>query len=232
MPDCSPIDLTWVVPLYRTGRQAEALALRCEAAARALGLRSEILFVDDGCPEHGYRAVEALIFRLPVRLLRLPANLGQDGALREGLRHIVGTAILIDGDLQDPPEALAALWPRLAEGHDAVFANRHGRYEASLRLATSRAYRRSMEWIGGLPRGAGLYVLMNERTAAALAATTTRPIYLLAALAGTRGRFTSVEVLRACRSDGVSAYTSWRRLRKGLASAAQAFKSRRLGIPL
>jgi len=232
MNDQPDPDLTWVVPLYRTGRQARTLASRCDATARSLGLRSEILFVDDCCPEHGYREVEALIPELPVRLLRLPCNLGQDGALREGLRIARGAVVILDGDLQDPPEALAALWPQLVEGYDAVFANRHGRYEPSLRLATSRAYRCSMEWIGGLPRGAGLYVLMNARTAAALAATDTTPIYLLAALAATRGRFTSVEVLRSARPEGVSAYTSWRRLRKGVASTIQALKSRRLGVKL
>ncbi|MBC8041617.1 MAG: glycosyltransferase [Opitutaceae bacterium] len=232
MLDQPALDLTWVVPLYRTGRQSESLALRCDATARALGLRHEILFVDDCCPERGYRAVEALIPRLPVRLLRLPVNCGQDDALREGVRTARGAVVLLDGDLQDPPEALASLWPRFVEGYDAVFANRHGRYEHSLRLATSRIYRRSMEWIGCLPRGAGLYVLMNARTAAALAATTTTPIYLLAALAATRGRFTSVEVLRASRPEGTSSYSSWRRLRKGLASAIQAFKSRRLGVTL
>jgi dolichol-phosphate mannosyltransferase len=226
------IDLTWVVPLYRTGRQAGALAQRCDATARQLGLRHEVLFVDDCCPEQGYRAVEAIMPRLPVRLLRLACNHGQDGALREGLRISRGAAVLLDGDLQDPPEALAELWPKLGEGYDAVFADRHGRYEPSLRLATSRAYRRVMEYAGGLPRGAGLYVLMNARTAAAVAATTATPIYLLAALAGTRGRFTSVRVERAPRAEGRSAYTSWRRLSKGVRSTLQTLRTRRLGVKL
>lgn len=230
MATSDTLDLTWVVPLYRTGRQAEALVLRCDAAARKLGLRHEVLFVDDCCPEQGYRAVELLATRLPVRLLRLPSNRGQDGAIREGLRQTRGCAVVVlDGDLQDPPEALAMLWPRLAEGYDAVFADRRGQYEASLRLLTSRVYRRVMEWVGGLPRGAGLYVLMNARTAAAAAATTATPIYLLAALAASRGRFTSVRVQRAPRLEGVSAYTSWRRLRKGVMSTFQALQSRRLG---
>ncbi len=227
------LDLTWVVPLYRTGRQAEALVRRCDAVARELGLRHEVLFVDDCCPDSGYRAVEVLLPRFPVRLLRLAGNHGQDGAIREGLRATRGSSVVVlDGDLQDPPEALAVLWPRLAEGYDAVFADRRGRYEKSLRLVTSRVYRRVMEWIGDLPRGAGLYVLMNARTAAATAATTTTPIYMLAALAATRGRFTSVNVQRSPRLDGVSAYTSWRRLSKGVRSIFQALQSRRLGLTL
>jgi glycosyltransferase involved in cell wall biosynthesis len=233
MADSPPLDLVWIVPLYRTGRQAEALARRCDSAARQLGLRHEILFVDDCDPEHGYREVEALHGRLPVRLLRLACNQGQDGAIREGLRTTRNSAVLvIDGDLQDPPEALADLWARFTEGYDAVFADRRGRYEESTRLFTSRLYRRVMGWVGGLPPGAGLYVLMHARVAASIASTTTTPIYLLAALAATRGRFTSVNVQRSRRTEGVSAYTSWRRLRKGVMSLFQTLQSRRLGLRL
>lgn len=228
-----PPDLTWVVPLYRTGRQAQELSRRCAEVSRGMGLQHVLLFVDDCCPEQGYRDVEALQANHPeIRLLRLTTNHGQDGAIREALRTTKGPIVILDGDLQDPPEAVPLLWAKLKEGYDAVFADRTGRYESRLRLASSFAYRRIMERIGHLPRGAGLYVMLNEHTAAALAATTTTPIYLLAALAGTHGQFTSVPVQRAAREQGVSAYTSWRRLRKGLGSTLQTLKARHLGVKL
>ncbi len=225
--------LSWVVPLYRTGRYAEALVKRCSAVAAQLGLRHEVIFVDDCCPEEGHRQVAGLTKEHPVRLIRLDKNQGQDGAIREGLRVTRGHVVVLDGDLQDPPEALPVLWSAMhSGGHDAVFANRTGRYESPGRLVTSVLYRRIMETVADLPRGAGLYVLMNARTAAAVAATKTTPIYILAALTATRGNFTSVPVDRAARDDNTSAYTGWLRLRKGVRSTCQAIKARHFGIPL
>lgn len=226
-------DLTWLTPLYRTGAQAGELARRCAAASAALGLRHRILFVDDRCPEQGHLRVSALQAADPaVRLLRLAENLGQDGAIRAGLRETSGPVLVLDGDLQDPPESLPALWAVYQAGHDAVFADRRGAYESRGRLATSWLYRRTVSAVGGLPRGAGLNVLLGPRCAAAVAATTITPVYLLAAIAATRGRFASVPVLRDARAQGGSSYTSWRRLRKGLCSLLQTFRARRLGLRL
>lgn len=225
-------DLSWVVPLYRTGQYVEALAERCAAVSSELGLRHLMVFVDDKCPHESHREVEKIIDRHPVRLVRLPANQGQDGAIREGLRVAEGAVVVLDGDLQDPPEAAVRLWAALGRGHDAVFADRRDRYEGRLRLATSALYRRVMAAVAGLPRGAGLYVMMNASTAAAVAATRVEPVYILAALAATRGRFTSVEVARARRDGGESAYSGWRRLKKGVLSVAQAAGARHFGIKL
>jgi polyisoprenyl-phosphate glycosyltransferase len=223
-------DLAWVVATYRTGQFAEELTRRCLAASESHSLSSVMVFVDDACPERSFHKIQALVDRYPVIALRLSGNVGQDAALREGLRHSPAShAVLIDGDLQDPPEAIAALWPKLEAGNDAVFADRRGAYESGIRLLTSWMYRRIFSMVTGLPRGAGLFVLLRENLVRFVAATDHYPIYMLAVLAAFRGKFTSVTIDRSRRTCGVSSYSSLRRLHKGFASLAQAIAVKRNG---
>jgi hypothetical protein len=151
--------LSWVVPMYRTREFLEPLCERAIGVAQALGLSCELVLVDDACPEGTADAAERLQFGCPLRVLRLSQNQGQDAAIRAGLRACAGNwALIIDGDLQDPPEGLNVLWPQAMQGHEAVFADRFGKYQSRGRLLTSRLYRRCLERLGGLPRGAGLFV--------------------------------------------------------------------------
>jgi SAM-dependent methyltransferase len=156
----------------------------------------------------------------------LPTNVGQDSALRAGIRRTRGAwVVILDADLQDPPEALADLWAMRA-GQRVVFAHRHGRYSSRSRRLTSWVYRRLIRWIAGLPPGAGLYALMDRPTAETIAATSGEPFSLMAVFAGTRGPMVSVPVQRQPRCGGSSAYTSGMRLAKGLRSLIQSFSVR------
>jgi glycosyltransferase involved in cell wall biosynthesis len=189
--------------------------------------------VDDACPESTADLAERLQVRCPLRVLRLSQNQGQDAAIRAGLRACTGNwAFVIDGDLQDPPEGLSVLWPRAMEGCEAVFADRFGKYQSRGRLVSSRLYRRCLERLGGLPRGAGLCVLLNRRLIDAVAATQSRRISILAAIAGARGRYTSVPIERAPRASGRSSYSAARRWWKGAWSLWQIFAVRRLSMRL
>ena len=229
--------LSWIVPLYHNGNYASELIRRAHAAAESTGLRCEIIFIDDCCPERsGQRAAEAARCQTTARVevLRLPRNIGQDSAIREGLRACRGLhAMIIDGDLQDPPEALPLLWRRLQQtGADVIFAARHGSYESPDKLASSRIYRQAMSWLGDLPAQAGVCALLNRRAIEVVAATRVRRVSLLAALAGARLSCEGVAVLRAPRPDGRSAYSSWTRTSKAVHSLLQTIRARWLRIPL
>jgi polyisoprenyl-phosphate glycosyltransferase len=227
------LQLSWVVPMYRTREFLQPLCERAIDAAQALGLSCELVLVDDACPESTADLAERLEFRCPLRVLRLSRNQGQDAAIRAGLRTCIGNwAFVIDGDLQDPPEGLSVLWPRAMEGCEAVFADRFGKYQSRSRLLSSRIYRRCLQRLGGLPRGAGLCVLLNRRLIDAVAATQSRRISILAAIAGARGHYTSVPVERAPRASGRSSYSAARRGWKGAWSLWQIFAARRLSMRL
>jgi polyisoprenyl-phosphate glycosyltransferase len=225
-------DLSWVVSMYRTSEFVEPLCVRAMETACALNLFCEIVLVDDACPEGSAALAERLTGIYPIRLHRLIRNQGQDVALRAGVRMCRGQwAFILDGDLQDPPEALAALWP-LRSQYDAVFADRVGAYESHARLLSSRLYRRSMELVGGLPRGAGLFVLLNRRLVDTIACTHRSRVFILAVLAAARGRYISVRVPRRSRPNGTSSYSFGGRWRKGTMSLCQTIAARHLGMSL
>jgi glycosyltransferase involved in cell wall biosynthesis len=218
--------------MYRTCEFIEPLCARAAATSEALGLSCELVLVDDCCPEGSGDVAERLSDTYPLRVLRLAQNGGQDAAVRAGLRVCTGSwAVILDGDLQDPPEAISDLWP-LVKSYDAVFADRFGRYESGARLFSSKIYRRCAELIGALPHGAGLFVLLNRRIIEAVAATRGHHVSVLAAIAAAQGHYASVPIARAPRASGRSAYNAIRRWRKGVHSLWQMFFGRRLGFRL
>src|SRR5439155_18061266 len=99
----------------------------------------------------------------------LAENVGQNSAVLAGLAHARGAAVAVmDGDLQDPPEAVPVLLAALErDGADAVFAARRGRYETRLRLATGRVLKRAL-WVltaGRMPPDAGLFLVLQRTVA-------------------------------------------------------------------
>lgn len=227
-------ELSWIIPMYRTTAHLAELLSRISQAAASMGVTHEIVLVDDACPDGSGVLAGQLIVDFPVaRVLRLPHNHGQDGALRAGLRVCLGQwAVLIDADLQDPPEAVAELWSARAPGIDAVLAKRTGRYTSAARHRTSCLYRRLASLVSGLPQGACLFALIHRRLIDHIAATKRDKISILAAIAGARGTCAIAPITRSTRPSGSSAYSTSRRVDKALHSLWQMFLSRRLSVPL
>lgn len=221
-------ELSWIVPMYRTADALPELLRRIDMTVDRLAIASEIVLVDDACPERSADRAAEITSRTPKAVVRLDRNVGQDQALREGMRRCGGRwAVLLDGDLQDPPEAVAQLWTIRAP-FDVVFADRIGHYESSGRLLTSRLYRRCVELVGGLPRGAGLFVLVKRPVVDAVVVSTSTRFSMLAAIASASvgGARTSVVVERAPRMSGGSSYSAFDRLARGLGTLGQMLLGR------
>ena len=126
MPRSAP-DVSVVVPAYREAPNLEPLVARIDAAARAAGIRVEIIIVDDNSQDGTARIVAALGERFPVRLIVRTNQRGLSGAVLTGLRDARGDALVVmDADLQHPPEAVPAIVERLGGGDcDFVFATRY-----------------------------------------------------------------------------------------------------------
>ena len=118
-----------VVPFLN---EAENLPLLFERISAALANEPEafgVLFVDDGSTDGSASWVAARAAQDPrVKLLRLSRNFGHQLAITAGMDHADGDAVVImDADLQDPPEVVPELLRRWREGHEIVYAVRTSR---------------------------------------------------------------------------------------------------------
>ncbi|MFN8093764.1 MAG: glycosyltransferase family 2 protein [Vicinamibacteria bacterium] len=124
-----PRRVTVVVPFLDEEENLEVLHSRLAAALAGEPEAFELLFVDDGSTDSSVRRVRELAARDPrVKLLRLSRNFGHQLAITAGMDHAAGDAVVIlDADLQDPPEVIPRLLERWREGHEVVYAVRRNR---------------------------------------------------------------------------------------------------------
>lgn len=215
------LDVSVVIPVYRSADALVELHRRLCRALEGEGLGFEILFVDDCCPAGSSSVLRELARRdSRVAPLCLATNVGQHRAALLGLAHARGEwSIVMDGDLQDPPEAIPELLRKGREGPLAVFAGRRGSYESSFRLLTSRLFKGLLHFLCGVPADAGLYVAFH-RSAVERLLQLGGPCPFVVAMIGATGVPTvSVPVVRTRRQTGRSAYSAWGRL----TSATRAF---------
>ena len=131
--------LSVVAPVYN---EVDSLPVLYERLCAALSeLPFELVLVDDGSSDGTSERLEELAANDPrVKLVLLSRNFGHQMALTAGLDHASGDAIvMLDGDLQDPPEIIPEMLDRWREGSDVVYAVREARDgESFFKLATAR----------------------------------------------------------------------------------------------
>jgi glycosyltransferase involved in cell wall biosynthesis len=213
-------ELSVVVPVYRNAGTLRELHRRLHAALA--GVDCELIFVDDASPDPSRDVLaELAVADEATALVALDENVGQHRAVLAGLARGRGSwSVILDADLQDPPEAIRALLERARAGDvDAVFAGRRGEYESSSRLRTSRLFKRTLHLMCGVPPDAGIFVLLSRRLVDRLVALR-GPAPFVVAMVGCVGLpMASIPVERAARVNGDSAYSTWARAK----SAWRAF---------
>jgi polyisoprenyl-phosphate glycosyltransferase len=174
--------LSIVAPIYNERESVEELWRRLTPALASLG-PYEIVLVDDGSTDGTWEALRELSARDEhLRLLRLSRNFGHQIALTAGLDAAGGEAVvLIDGDLQDPPELIPELVARWREGFDVVYGVRERRDgESRLRLLAIGVFYRLLRRMAAtdIPADTGDFRLLSRRAVDSLARMPERARYL------------------------------------------------------
>ncbi|MDC7338703.1 glycosyltransferase family 2 protein [Streptomyces lydicus] len=165
--------LSVVVPCYNE----EAVVTRFDAALRAvlerLGIVYEVCYVDDGSADGTLARLRGLAqrHRATTRYLSFSRNFGKEPAMLAGLRAATGDAvILMDADLQHPPELIERMLDLYQLGHDQVVAKRSRDGDRRLRTALSRLYYRAVNtWVDvELTDGVGDFRLLSRKAVDAL----------------------------------------------------------------
>lgn len=225
-------DVSVVVPVYDNAATLSELALRLGQVLAARGTSHELILVDDASTDDSLTVARGLADRdARIRVVSLERNLGQNRALLAGLGAASADRVVImDADLQDPPEALPELLKASAEGYDAVFAGRRGVYQSRGRMLTSWFYKGLMSCLCGLPRGAGLFVALRRDLVQELVESPELP-WLLPRIGLSGRKLASVPVRRTARPVGSSAYSSIGRLRAASGPLGYALRQRLLSVP-
>jgi glycosyltransferase involved in cell wall biosynthesis len=207
--------LTIVVPAYNEAAVLEAFHRRLIAVLDTLTLDCAVLYVDDGSDDASWAILESLRARDPrVGALRLSRNFGKEAALTAGLDRVpAGAAVVIDADLQDPPELIPELVARWQEGNDVVYATRSARAgEGRFKRFTAAAFYRSMERLSDtpLPRDTGDFRLLSRRALDALGQLRERQRFMKGLFTWIGYRQTAVYYQREPRQGGQTKWNYWR----------------------
>jgi glycosyltransferase involved in cell wall biosynthesis len=159
--------LSAVIACYRDAPAVPFMYQRLRAVLEKIGADYEIIFVNDGSPDNAREVLDELASQDPrVIVIHHSRNFGSQAAFTSGMRVSTGDAVvLLDGDLQDPPELIADFHRAWLEGYDIVYGVRVRRetnlllgaaYKAFYRLFRATAYVR-------VPLDAGDFCLLDRR---------------------------------------------------------------------
>ncbi|MGE3624265.1 MAG: glycosyltransferase family 2 protein [Bdellovibrionales bacterium] len=204
--------LSVVVPCHNEAGVLPLLLPRLfEACRGAVGKSFEIILVNDGSADATWNMIEkASVSGLPVVGISLARRYGQQIALSAGLAQARGERILIiDADLQDPPELLPEMMRLMDEGADVVYGQRRKREgEGAFKRVSASVFYRLMRVIGehALPPDAGDFRLLNRRVWEFLQKMPERQRYLRGMIAWLGLRQVPLLYDRAPRARGDSHY--------------------------
>ena len=171
----SEIRLSAVIPCYREAQSIPVMYERLTAVFRELGVDWEIIFVDSGLDPDDTPEVLAELASHDRRVTVVVTTLrafGSQSAYSSGMRLASGDAvILMDGDLQDPPELIPKLVARWREGYEVVYGERVAREGPAVMNATRKAFYRVFQRLGAyvsMPVDAGDFSLLDRRVVDAI----------------------------------------------------------------
>lgn len=207
--------LTVVVPAYNESAVLAMFHERLCGVLDTLSLQCDVLYIDDGSTDDTWAIMQSLAAADGrIGAIKLSRNFGKEIALTAGLDHVdADAAIVIDADLQDPPELIPELVQQWQAGYDVVYATRSARAgESGFKRFTAAAFYRTMEMLSDVPvpRDTGDFRLLSRRALKALAQLRERQRFMKGLFAWIGYRQTSIQYLRDPRKAGKTKWNYWR----------------------
>lgn len=200
-----------VVPLYNEEENVPELYRRLTASLGTIDVHYEIVLVNDGSRDATAELMDELARRDPhLAVIHLSRNFGHQAAVTAGLDRARGLAVIvIDADLQDPPELIPEFVARWREGNDVVYAVRRHRKEGLIKRAGYFIFYRLIHAISDLdiPVDSGDFCLMDRRVIEALRSLPERKRFVRGLRTFVGFRQTGLAYDRAAREAGRPKYT-------------------------
>lgn len=167
------VNISVIVPVFNEEDNLPLIYNRLLALFKKMNVSYEICFVNDGSSDNSIRVIKNLVSKDPsVRYIDFSRNFGHQVAVSAGLDHVTGrSTVIIDADLQDPPELIEDLYSKLKEGFEVVYAKRRYRKgETIIKKLTAKIFYRLLQRITPIeiPLDTGDYRIMDECVVAVL----------------------------------------------------------------
>lgn len=135
MPDIGSIELSIVVPVYNSERVLPELCARVHAVMETMKISYELILVDDGSRDQSFKVCsQEAQSDERIRVIKMIRNFGQHPAITAGLQQSKGRwVVLMDDDMQSPPEEIPKLYEKALQGFDMVVGAREKREDSMLR---------------------------------------------------------------------------------------------------
>jgi len=165
--------LSVILPFYREATNAAAMLAALQKVLDQVPGEKEILAIDDGSPDNTYEVLCSLKPQYKnLHIIRFARNFGKEAALTCGLQRAKGDAVvMLDSDLQHPPEVILEMLQKWNEGDMMVYALRRNRPDEG---PIQKAWKKAFYWLFrnitelDLPQGAGDFRLLDKRVVAAV----------------------------------------------------------------
>ncbi len=214
-------DLSVIIPIYNEAENIPVLFQRLSAVIAQLNVESEFIFINDGSKDNSILLIKELAAKnTNVRYIDFARNFGHQLAVTAGLDHCTGKAVvIIDADLQDPPELIIDLFKKWKEGFEVVYAKRRSRQgENFLKKFTARSFYRILKKITSIniPVDTGDFRLIDRKVVDVLRQMPEQQKFLRGQISWIGFRQTYLEYDRDARHAGKTGYTYKKMIRLAL----------------
>lgn len=205
-------DLSVIIPIYNEEGNISRLFERLYAVISKLNAETEFIFVNDGSRDQSLRLIKDLAAQHQnVCYIDFARNFGHQVAVSAGLDYCNGRAVvIIDADLQDPPELILDLHAKWKEGYEVVYARRRAREgESFAKKFTARMFYRTLKKITSIniPVDTGDFRLIDRKIVDVLRKMPEQQKFLRGQISWIGFRQTFVEYDRDARYAGKTGYT-------------------------
>jgi len=206
------IELSVVIPIYNEEENIPELYTRLKQNVLKIASSYEFIFVNDGSLDRSLERLKEISFQdETVFYINFSRNFGHQIAVTSGLDHSRGeVVVIIDGDLQDPPELIPKLYEKYKEGYDVVYAKRATRKgESILKKTTAKVFYRILQKITAIdiPVDTGDFRLIDSKVVGALKKMPEKNKFLRGQIAWLGFKSSKVMFDREQRKHGKTGYS-------------------------
>jgi len=210
MIDENKISCSMVIPVFNEEEVLLELYKRLTTVMEKLNEKYEIIFVDDGSKDKSFEILKKLCQQdKRLKIIRFSRNFGHHIAVTAGLDYAGGnTIVLMDADLQDPPEEIPKLYKKFKEGYDIVYAIRKTRNDSFFKKLFSKLFYKIFKLVSKveIPPNIGIFRIISKQVVNNLKKCREKSRFVIALIGWTGFSSIGVETNRDERYAGKSKY--------------------------